>query len=76
MYADDTELYITFRSTAAAIKEYIMDHFHACIDEIQEWIYINMQKLNEDKQNLSYIDEGFSFCLIVFIRRANFSKTL
>ena len=54
LYADDTQLYLTFKLNKNRSKEECIHSLENCINEIREWMYINLLKLNDGKTELSY----------------------
>jgi len=56
MYADDTQLYIFFKKTVVSCEKVAMKRLECCLAEIQEWMKVNMLKLNSDKT------EAMFFC--------------
>ena len=52
MYADDTQLYITFKREQS---DKIVPLHEKCLKDIKEWMQINFLKLNEDKTQLLVI---------------------
>ena len=54
-YADDTQLYITFRTDSAddtCLVELRVEHW---VEEIDRWMISNKLKLNDDKRNLLFL---------------------
>ena len=48
-YADDTQIYLSFKSTSEAYKEWSVASIEACVRDINEWMLCNKLKLNNDK---------------------------
>ena len=48
-YADDTQLYLSFKNNSAESEAYHIGRIQTCIKEIRLWIYQNFLKLNENK---------------------------
>ena len=66
MYADNQQIYLSFKLSKAGDKENCVRILEMCISEIREWMIVNKLKLNDDKtefidfvsrQQLSKIDE-------------------
>ena len=49
MYADDTQIYLTFKSSVLADMEQSRERVEACVREIDQWMLHNNLKLNRDK---------------------------
>ena len=49
MYADDQQIYLSFKPSKAGDKENYIKRLEMCISEIKEWMIVNKLKLNEDK---------------------------
>ena len=49
LYADDTQLYLTFKPNRNGSKEECIHSLENCINEIRDWICINLLKLNDGK---------------------------
>ena len=52
MYADDTQLYITFKAEQSYVTVPLLEE---CLKNIKEWMQVNFLKLNEDKTQLLVI---------------------
>jgi hypothetical protein len=50
-YADDTQIYVTFKPTANSVKDAII-RLESCVEEVKSWMENNLLKLNEDKTEL------------------------
>jgi hypothetical protein len=48
-YADDTQLYISFKPKGDAVKAQSLLLIENCLTDIEGWMRINMLKLNSDK---------------------------
>ncbi|KAK2152371.1 hypothetical protein LSH36_330g03014 [Paralvinella palmiformis] len=48
-YADDTQLYISFKSNEDAVKAQSLSLIENCLTDIEGWMRTNMLKLNNDK---------------------------
>ena len=48
-YADDQQLYISFKPAIPLAKEECIIKIHVCIEEIRCWMKINLLKLNDSK---------------------------
>ena len=48
-YADDTQLYIAFRSGNCLEETAAITAMESCIDDISHWMHSNKLKLNSDK---------------------------
>ena len=49
LYADDTQLYLTFKPNRNGSKEACINGLKNCINEIREWTCMNLLKLNDGK---------------------------
>ena len=49
LYADDTQLYPTFKPNRNGSKEECIHSLKNCINEIRDWMCINLLKLNDGK---------------------------
>ena len=49
VYADDQQIYLSFKSSKAGDKDNCIRILEMCISEIREWIILNKLKLNNDK---------------------------
>ena len=49
IYADDTQLYITFDPSIPGDHEHALEKLKKCIQEIRAWMLIHKLKLNDDK---------------------------
>ena len=58
LYADDTQLYITFRPADPASLKCSLTTIRQCIDEIRTWMWENLLKLNGDKTEILIITTG------------------
>ena len=52
LYADDSQLYISFYPTKSGDLENITERANMCLAEIKTWMVENFMKLNEDKTEL------------------------
>ncbi len=48
IYADDTQLYLSFASCTPRSGSEAIDRLEACISDIREWMLMNRLKLNDD----------------------------
>ena len=55
LYADDTQLYISFQPGVSVSKETAISCLEACIKHIRIWMTNNLLKLNDDKTELLVI---------------------
>ena len=55
LYADDTQLYISFQPGVSVSKETAISCLEACIEDIKIWMTNNHLKLNDDKTELIVI---------------------
>ena len=55
LYADDTQLYISFPPGVSVSKETALSCLEACIKDIKIWMTTNLLKLNDDKTELIVI---------------------
>ena len=58
LYADDTQLYITFRPTDPDSLKCSLSVIRQCIDEIRVWMFDNLLKLNGDKTEILFVTTG------------------
>ena len=58
LYADDTQLYLTFKSStdASTHAEQAKSKMEACIDDIRQWMNQNFLKLNEEKTEILLVN--------------------
>ena len=49
LYADDTQLYITFDSSVPSDRDVVIKWLESCIAETRSWMLTNMLKLNDAK---------------------------
>ena len=49
LYADDTQLYLIFKPNRNGSKEECIHSLENCINEIREWMCMNLLKLNDGK---------------------------
>ena len=49
LYADDTQLYLTFKSSTADLAKLVIED---CVRDIDAWMTVNMLKMNRDKTDL------------------------
>jgi len=49
LYADDTQLYISFKSKEDAVKAQSLSLIENCLTDNEGWMRTNMLKLNSDK---------------------------
>ena len=54
-YADDTQLYVSFRADSRASKEKAILTVEKCIDSIKQWMLTNKLKLNDEKTEILLI---------------------
>ena len=57
-YADDTQLYLSFRPTYPADKQNCIHNLETCIFEIQNWMSTNILKLNDSKTEFIILGTG------------------
>ena len=55
LYADDTQLYVSFIASCEESKESCMFKMNSCVAEISSWMSMNLLKLNEDKLEIMFI---------------------
>ena len=55
LYADDTQLYISFQPGVSVSKETAISCLEACIKDIKIWMTNNLLRLNDDKTELIVI---------------------
>ena len=49
LYADDMQVYLSFKPHVAGSMENCISQLEACIAEVKEWMTLNLLKLNNDK---------------------------
>ena len=49
MYADDSQVYLTFKPRIKSSQEDCINRLESCIQEIRNWMCVNLLKLNGDK---------------------------
>ena len=59
LYADDIQLYISFKSTSLNDIQQLKLRVECCVRDIDEWIIRNYLKLNQDKTDLVVISSRF-----------------
>lgn len=59
LYADDTQLYISFKTDCCIDLEEAKFRVERCVDEIDRWMCNNLLKLNQDKTELVVISSKF-----------------
>ena len=52
MYANDQQIYLSFKPSKAGDKENCIKRLEKCIAEVREWMIVYMLKLNDDKIEL------------------------
>ena len=52
MYADDTQIYLTFKSSVLGDMELSRERVEACVRDIYRWMLYNNLKMNNDKTEL------------------------
>ena len=52
LYADDTQLYISFKPCDSISRQAAISQVEACIKDIKTWMTNNLSKLNDDKTEL------------------------
>ena len=52
LYADDTQIYLSFRPSADGEPRVSKSRIEACLNDINAWMYMNQLKLNDDKTEL------------------------
>ena len=55
LYADDTQIYITFHISNDADRKAALANFEACVAEIRAWMVMHRLKLNDDKTKFVYL---------------------
>ena len=59
LYADDTQLYISFNTDCCADLDEAKLRVDRCVEEIDLWIRRNLLKLNQDKTKLVVVSSKF-----------------
>ena len=49
MYADNQQLYLSFHPSRMSSQDTCLEHLEAYIEEIRQWMSMNMLKLNKTK---------------------------
>ena len=49
LYADNSQLYLSFKSNTAGAQSVCLKTIENCIEDIRRWMTLNMLKLNDDK---------------------------
>ena len=52
VYADDTQIYLTFKSSVLGDMELSRERVEACVRDIYRWMLYNNLKMNNDKTEL------------------------
>ena len=55
LYADDTQLYLTFKSSTADLAKLVIED---CVRDIDAWMTVNMLKMNRDKTDLVVLNSS------------------
>ena len=55
LYADDTQIYITFHMSDDADRKAALAKIEACVAEIRAWMVMHRLKLNDDRTALAYL---------------------
>ena len=55
LYADDTQIYITFHISNDADRKAALAKFEVCVAEIRAWMVMHKIKLNDDKTEFVYL---------------------
>ena len=55
MYADDTQLYLSYKLSSPGDEAIAVARVQACIVEVKEWMVVNKLKLNDDKSEFLVI---------------------
>ena len=59
LYADDTQLFVSFQPSTDGHLESVVERVEACIAEIDQWMHSNKLKLNMGKTELVVIGSRF-----------------
>ena len=59
LYADDTQLYLSFDFTDPSSQAECLDMMQNCVSRIKRWMTSNKLKLNDDKTEVIYISSRF-----------------
>ena len=65
LYADDTQLYITFISESLEELSAAKSCVEKCVEDIDSWMVLNGLKLNQDKTELVHISSRYRQCPVV-----------
>ena len=55
MFADDTQLYLTFNAKSQSALEMTVNKLQCCVESVKRWMYANKLKLNEEKTEVLVI---------------------
>ena len=55
LYADDTQLYLTFKPSEPSSINNIISQLENCIEDIRAWMKLNLLKLDDDKTEMLVI---------------------
>ena len=55
LYADDTQLYLTFKPSEPSSINNIISQLENCIEDFRAWMKLNLLKLNDDKTEMLVI---------------------
>lgn len=58
LYADDTQLYITFETSSSVEMESVKFRIESCLSEIDNWMTRNKLKLNTDKTEIAVVSNA------------------
>ena len=60
LYADDSQLYITFSTSSSVELDHAKLKMQSCVDDINKWMCMNKLKLNSDKTELLVLSSPYS----------------
>ena len=52
MFADDTQLYLTFKAKSQSALEMTVNKLQCCVESVKRWMYANKLKLNKKTEEL------------------------
>jgi len=59
LYADDTQLYLSFNFTEAESQQECLNKMQKCVSEVKAWMTENKLKLNDDKTEVMFIASDY-----------------
>ena len=56
LYADDTQMYVSFEPTSQENRDLVKDGLESCVDDVRRWMAFNFLKLNDGKTEFLLIE--------------------